>query len=151
MKVSTLFTGSFLLFFLVLLVISLHYPAEVRLFPWLFIIPGIILGVLQILKETRAEEEGQEELKFGAWLRLIKNPEQGYLAALLWIAGLLLSLYLVGFVLAIPIFTILYLRTHGESWLFSLTLTVLGWGILFAVFALGLKMTFYKGLLFALY
>lgn len=152
MKVSTLFTGLILLFLLILLVISLDYPGDLKLLPWIFISLAIILGVVQILRETSARGKGEEknELKLGEWVGRIKGVDRGYLTAILWILGLLLSLYLLGFVVVIPIFTILYLKTHGESWWFSITLSAIGWGFLFAVFAFGLKMSFYEGLLFVL-
>ncbi len=48
-----------------------------------------------------------------------------YVQASLSILSLVLAIYLAGFMIALPVFTVIYLRMHKESWMLSLGLALL--------------------------
>ena len=52
-----------------------------------------------------------------------------------WIAGFILSVYLIGFPLTVPLFIVSYLRLESRvSWSFSLALTALTWIFFYFMF-----------------
>ncbi len=65
-----------------------------------------------------------------------------------WVVGFLLAIYLLGFITAIPLFLLSYLKTHGAKWRIAITIAVLTTAIIYGVFILGLKVYLYEGLLF---
>ena len=141
-----------LLFLIVLFVVSLGYPPRVKLLPWVFMFPAAALAVMQILKDTVGRGKGgkkaESALGLGEWVARLGGTDRGYLAAMLWILGLLLLLYLLGFAVAVPVFIFFYLKLHGESWRLSVGLSIAFGGILYAAFIYALKVSLYEGVLF---
>ena len=153
MKVSVLFDGLILLLLVFLLAVSMDYPLKLKLLPWILICLAIVFAGCQIGIDLKGTEEGEGKkggLTMAAWITILKGTGRGYLKALLWILALFVSLYLIGFLITIPLFTIFYLKTHGEKWRFAVGLSVILWGIFFATFILGLKVSLFKGQLFLL-
>ncbi len=107
-----------------------------------------------MLKDISAGREGDEgvksDLTLAEWLTRLKGTDRGYPKAILWILALLITLYVFGFLITIPLFTISYLKSHGETWRFSVGLSVMVWGIFFVTFVFGLNVSLYKGILFSL-
>jgi hypothetical protein len=62
-----------------------------------------------------------------------------------WIAGFFLSIYLVGFIIAAPLFVGAYMKRHGSKWLSTVITTGIFTGIFYTVFNLALKADLYKG------
>jgi ABC-type antimicrobial peptide transport system permease subunit len=65
-----------------------------------------------------------------------------------WSAGFCLALYLLGFYISIPIFACAYLKLRRRSWLVAVIFAVALLAFSYAVFAIGLKVPLYKGLIF---
>ena len=68
-----------------------------------------------------------------------------YLKASLSILSLVLAIYLVGFMIALPVFTVMHLRMHKESWMLSLGLALLLSAGTYIVFARLLSIPLYPG------
>ena len=149
MKVSTFFNVVILLFLMFLIAISIGYPWQLKLLPWIFIALALLLEIGQIVREVRKKdkvaEDTEGELKLHKWIADMKGANRGYATAMLWMLGLFVSLYVVGFLVTVPLFTILYLKRYGNTWQFSIGLSVIVWGIFFIVFIFGLKVSFYQG------
>ena len=149
MKVSTFFNVVILLFLMFLIAISIGYPWQLKLLPWIFIALALLLEIGQIVREVRKKdkvaEDTEGELKLHKWIANMKGANRGYATAMLWMLGLFVSLYVVGFLVTVPLFTILYLKRYGNTWQFSIGLSVIVWGIFFIVFIFGLKVSFYQG------
>jgi hypothetical protein len=68
-----------------------------------------------------------------------------------WAAAFVLTAYLAGFYIAIPVMSVAYLKSHARSWLtailFAGTLTV----IIYLIFGILLKASLYSGLIFNLF
>lgn len=148
MKVSTLFDGFILLILISLFVISKDYPFQLKLLPWVFIPLGIILLTIQMAKDILDNTAGT---RLEVWIKTVKTGDRRYFKAVLWILGLFIFLYLAGFMIAAPLFTIFFLRINGESWRFSVALSAIGWGIFFATFIYALNIRLYEGKLYFLF
>lgn len=152
MRVSTLFNGFILLILLVFFAVSWNYPFELKFLLWIYIALMAVLGGIQILKENRGLSEGEDEaenrLMLGELIAGLKGANRIYLKALYWILGFVFFLYFFGFLISVPLFTIFYLKTHGESWRFSIGLSVIVWGIFFLTFIFALHAHIYQGRLY---
>ena len=151
MRVSTLFNGFILLVLLVFLATSWNYPFELKFLLWVYITLMAILGGVQILKESNnldQEDEDTSRLKLAQMILNLKGADRIYLKAIYWVLGFVIFLYFFGFIVSVPLFTILYLKTHGESWKFSIGLSVVAWGIFFITFIFTLHVRLYHGQLY---
>lgn len=152
MPSSILFDGFILLTLIFLFVVSLGYPFEVKLLPLIFIPLAIILLsaqiIIDILQRKKEEPIGKEEpfkIKIVSKLRGINNK---YLKTVLAVVVLFICLYLFGFMIAAPAFTIFMLRSNGESWRTSVGLSVFFWVIFFSIFMYALEVQIYKGMIY---
>ncbi|MFH1003529.1 MAG: tripartite tricarboxylate transporter TctB family protein [Chloroflexota bacterium] len=68
--------------------------------------------------------------------------------ALAWVVGFSLGVYLVGFVIAMPVFVFSYLKSKGRGWLISAVLAVLTIALIYGMFQIGLRSSLYRGILF---
>lgn len=67
-----------------------------------------------------------------------------------WIFGFLVSIWLLGFSLSVPIFVFLYLKVRSrEGWILSLLLTGAAWLLFWRLFDRLLHLPFPEGQLFA--
>ena len=64
-----------------------------------------------------------------------------------WIAGYSLSIYLLGFIIAIPLCTLIYMRSRGRRWLNSVCVALVVGGIIFGMFEIGFNYYLYRGLI----
>ena len=123
---------------------------ESRLLP--LIIGGVVLALAgirlwqEILAEAGsgttvadAETDGGEEAR-ESW--------RGYLPSGVWIVGFFLAVYLLGFMIAIPLFTFGYMKSHGVRWLISIILTTVVTVTEYSIFQVVLRVELYRGLLF---
>jgi len=110
---STYFVIATLIITAVVIVYSLTYPyLESKLLP---VIVGSILFILagtQLIKELRMPEDDKAPM-------MERQPEYDLIEcgpSTAWIVGLCLALYLFGFVVSIPVFTIAYIKSRGRGW-----------------------------------
>lgn len=71
---------------------------------------------------------------------------RGYLLTGAWVVGFLLAVYLLGFIIAIPLFILPYMKLHGSRWLSSIITTVLTSIFIYGLFEVLLNITLYRGL-----
>ena len=64
---------------------------------------------------------------------------------ILWCCALVAGIWLLGFVLFVPVFILLYLKTHQEKWPLTISLSVLTFVILKGFFLMLLKVHLYQG------
>ena len=65
-----------------------------------------------------------------------------------WVALLIGMIWVFGFLITIPVYMILFLKTKGEKWPLTLCLAVGSWGFLYWIFAVTLKIILFPGILF---
>ena len=147
------------LFYLILLiglaaafVTTLGYPSRARLFPiivislcggfvlWALVKMFIALNKALSLKEYRQKNEKAPE------------PDEGYrrqfFFAFAWIGAFILLVWLLGFVVGLPLFVFAYIKTYEEGWRWAIISTIIMFLIVYVVFAVLLKIPLYEGLLF---
>lgn len=65
-----------------------------------------------------------------------------------WVIGFSLGIYLVGFLIATPLFVGSYLKRQGQGWLTAIIFAILTVAFIYGVFELALKARLYVGLIF---
>ena len=141
---DTILACIFLGIFLVVVLVATGYNRKARLMPLVVGVPGLVLSVGEVarqvlrkreprLKETaaRGTDEYQKTLRAIGWMVL--------LVALIWI---------LGFTIGLPLFSMLFMKARKESWVTSIIITLIGVGVIYFLFGKGLEMSLYKGLLF---
>jgi len=131
----------FLFFLLALMVIivgrSTHYSIKSYLLPVLVGIPVCILIIVQIVREFLSGKEPDAKRK--------KTPQGSGLFAGLSVIGLILLIYLAGFMVAVPVGVFAYIMISGEKWYLALGLGLVMLLIVFVLQSLGLYL--YEGIL----
>lgn len=146
---SAYFVIASLIFGSVVIIYSLTYRyLESRLLP--IIIAGIVLllALLQLRKELRMPKNGPEQEPANE-----KGP--GYALSqcwpsAAWICGFCLALFMVGFIVSIPLFVFSYIKSHGRGWAMSIIVSSALTIFIYLVFVTFLQVDLYPGLLFEL-
>jgi len=110
----------------------------------------VILGAIRLRTEIMAPPEASENEEFDDDLvedsGETENKREGF--AFLWLAGLVASILLFGFLITVPLFTLAYLRLGAHhGWLESLALAVAAELFLYSVFVLALRANLFPGIL----
>ena len=107
-------------------------------FPLAIAIPLIILA---LIGGPAVEAEFADEV----------SPEvarRRAIAIFSWIVAFILSVYLLGFPLTVPLFLFFYLKLQSQvSWPRSLTLTIVSWGGFYALFQRLVRLQFETGVI----
>ena len=134
-----------LIIFLVLVVNgSLELSRAAMVFPWALGALGAVLLLWEIVKEVRGTRKGASvEAQDAGSTQLLTH-----LGRIAWLLAILPMLYLLGFLITLPLHTFLTLKFNGEKWLLSIVISGAVGAFFYFVFALGVKVPFYEGLLF---
>lgn len=120
---------------------------ESKLLPLLFSGIIFILSAIGLWNEIATSRKRQaavtkEEKK--------EPPEEtwgGYLINGAWFGGFILAIYLLGIMIAIPLFTLSYMRRLGARWAAVIFWTILAPALIYGVFEVALGIDLYRGLL----
>ena len=141
-KKNILVASGIALFFLIVIITVLPYPAAAKRLPLLLGIIGLILAVLIIIQSYRlTPKETQLEGK---------NPYPNLYKALIWMFIILPVLLLLGFHLGLGFYTFLYCRLHRGRWWESLLAGLSVVLFVHIIFVVLLKTWIPRGLLFDL-
>ncbi len=160
-KGSFWFTLLLLIIALVVVSISFSYSERARLIP---LAVGIVVSILAILVligeryprlirgfDVSLTDFTKGDLEVERRMKAVSKRGVGTSVRTIcaWIAGFFLLIYLVGFLIAIPVFVLLFLKIYGHiRWLNTLVVTIVTWGIIYAMFKLVMKVDLFKGILF---
>jgi len=128
---------------------SRNFGFRAGLFPWAIGFPVLFLATIQFVMDltgkTRFKSAG-----IGTAAELSSDIAfKRTLSICAWTVGYFLTIWLLGFSLAIPVTTILYLKIAGkEKWPIAITLTVIAWAFLYGLFDYTLHVPFPEGKLF---
>jgi hypothetical protein len=130
---------------------ALGYPEDARLLPLAVALPGLALAAIQVVLSLRPTpaplESPADEETLTSGERTRRTAE-----AAAWILGIFLAIYLVGFLIAVPVAAIAYLRVMArEGWVASLVVAVLCWALVFGIFDRVLHVPLPTGQLFRLF
>ena len=92
----------------------------------------------EALGKIAASGKGKDEEEMEPWL--------GSLINFGWVLGFLLGIYLLGYVIAILVFTLAYMKRLGTRWRTAAIGAVLVTALIYAGFELGLQLPLYRGL-----
>jgi putative tricarboxylic transport membrane protein len=122
---------------------SRNFGSHAGLFPWAIGFPILILATLQFFFDFTGKTRFKVE-EVGTDAALPKGVVyQRTVNVLLWTVGYFLVIWLLGFSVAVPLTTALYLKIAGkEKWLLTLVLSFVAWAFFYALFDYGLHIPF---------
>jgi len=141
----TVFPSVILAIAIILIIVTIGYPYKAKLFPLLIAFSVAALLVAQIVKEasTKSEQETDaEDKKVG-----LKDTLAKYLTVPAWIIAFALSIYVLGYLVGIPLFFLIYLKLHGEKWLTTVICVLAVIVLVYGVFEVAFDIQLYKGIL----
>lgn len=144
----------FLVILAVLVIMAMGYNRKARTMPLVVGIPGLVLAAVHILRETVSRPqltEGKEVIAEKAEDSIEgRNVEENkkIFAAIGWMVLLVGMIWLIGFIIALPLYTFVFMKSRKENWLTSIIVASVGVGVIYFLFMMGLELTLYKGLLF---
>ncbi|MDI7260714.1 MAG: tripartite tricarboxylate transporter TctB family protein [Thermodesulfobacteriota bacterium] len=171
LKVKDFYNLFLILFFLAVIIAALGYNPKARLIPLVIALPCLGMAIAQfILDLGRGGKKGssmEDELFQGIMKKVyhmdisaddqVKEKKWGLektkrlSGSIFWILCFVASIFLLGFLTAIPLFTIIYMRFKRESWLLSLSCAAGLWLTVYLAFVVAAKTTLYEGLIFRLF
>ena len=108
-----------------------------------------ILAAIEVGKELRHKDDIKTAAGEKSSYSVNSEVEIRRLGLVLsWVAGFSLVIYLLGFHIAIPLFSFAYLKWRRRSWLTAAVFAVAALALIYAVFDIGLEVPLYKGLIF---
>ncbi len=162
------FSLFWVLFFAGFIYISFGYQYKARLIPLVVCVPCLVFALYRFYVELSGKEEavrveederlkeikqqvGEISLGHKAMEKLDQAEKQRRLwNILLWIAMLLVLIFVAGFMLAIPIFTLAYMRFKQETWLLSALCSLGLTAGVYLAFVIGTESYLYEGMLIPL-
>lgn len=150
LRPSTWFAIFILLLMVVIIGVSLNYERrELKLMPIMVASGVLVMSVMVIWQETVAKDRlryaSQKETPDGITAKDVRR-RLGYTIS--WMIGSFLGIYLLGFLVTIPLFIASYMKVNGWSWRVSLSFSAITTAALYGVFELGLRAGLYRGLVF---
>ena len=121
-----------------------------RLLPWVIGFPMLTLALIQLAIDIRNRGTKSDDRTAGEEEVQIPAPvvQRRTFSIIAWLFGLFLAIWVLGFIVSIPLFTFLYLKIEsGESWWLAILLGAVTWGFTVGLFQLVLTIPFPPGLL----
>ncbi len=107
-----------------------------------------ILAGVQLIREIRNPEKMAKDYSNDD----DEGPRQPatfrkYVMESLWMLGFLAAIWVAGFLIALPFYSLAYMKTHGTKWKNGIIVAALLLIFVYGVFQLGLGVELYKGLI----
>ncbi|MGH7797369.1 MAG: tripartite tricarboxylate transporter TctB family protein [Candidatus Binatia bacterium] len=150
---AALFSFCALVFFCVFVYLAQEWRLQARLYPWTIGIPMVILAVVQVILDLKGFKAKQSADATPVDFQFTKDidPETAKKRAIVmfsWLLGFFALIWLLGFPIGIPLMMFAYLKFQGgESWVLSITLTVIAWLFFYGLFIKLLHLPFPDGLI----
>jgi hypothetical protein len=129
--------------------LALDWPFKAKLFPLSVSIPLFILAGIQLLQLLVGKEEIIESAAVDLEFSSDVPPEierRRVITAFSWIAGFILTVYLIGFPLTVPLFICFYLRFEsGVGALPTIAATAITWAMFYGLFQKLVHLQFEQG------
>lgn len=117
---------------------ALQWNFKAALFPLSVSIPLLILAAIQLLQVIFAKAQTDKEAIVDLDFSSDVPPEvarRRVVTTFFWIAAFIVSVYLLGFPLTVPLFIFIYLKFQTEvSWLGTVAATAITWGGFYGLF-----------------
>lgn len=135
-----------------LLVIAFSFTLEYispKVLPIGFSIIGLILGAIQLVRETSARGKPKAVTAAVSTTAKPKESGRGYLINVAWIGGFVLFIYLLGILISTTIFVLAYMRWLGARWHVAIISAIITPTLIYALFQRALEIELPWGLLFS--
>lgn len=120
------------------------------LFPRVVGIPGLALSLIVLAAEIR--QVLRQTLPVAAKAKIILDLKQAQwrtLSMVGWLTGFFAAIWLLGFIPAAPLMTLLYLKINAqEKWMLSITLALVSWIFFYGLFDWAIQLPFPTGSVF---
>jgi hypothetical protein len=147
----------FLLVIMIIMLVMIGFSLKMKYFeskflPLLLCSVVFILSAVELGREISAEAIQQKQGTEGDKNSSVSNSLgwRDYLPPGAWVFGLFFGIYLLGFVVVIPLFIFSYLKSHDTSWHEAIIYAILTPLLVYGIFERGLGVILYRGLLFGL-
>lgn len=150
---TVIFTGAIVLIGLWALFETRGWPVQAWLYPRVVLVPLIALAAAEGLASLRGSESRGPETHMDSALETTVDPAVALRKTLLiaaWILGFFLSIVLVGFHVAVPLFVFAFLRRRHEGLVLSAALAGTALLAFHALFVRVLHLPLPQGILFRL-
>ena len=171
MKAKTrIFFDLFLIaFFVAVVIASYQYNAKARMMPLVIAFPCLAMLAFNLISDLRGKKEKkvislEDEMflktmeKVHAEVMEEKKEKKtdreetiGLLKSGAWIILYCLMIYLFGFLITIPVYTIIFMRYSEDSWTATLSTAFGLWLTIYLVFTVLAKISLYDALIFRLW
>jgi putative tricarboxylic transport membrane protein len=148
---AALFSFCALIFFCVFVYEAQDWRLQARLYPWAIGIPMLILAIVQVimdLKGVKAKESADATPMDFQFTKEIDpaTAKKRAITMFAWLLGFFFAIWLLGFPIAIGLMMFTYLKFQGgESWVMSVTLTVIACVFFYGLFVRLLHLPFPEG------
>lgn len=107
-----------------------------------------ILAGVQLIREIRNPEKMAKDYSNDD----DEGPRQPatfrkYVMESIWMLGFMAAIWVAGFLIAIPFYSLAYMKTHGAKWKIGIIVAALLLMFVYGVFQLGLNVDLYRGLI----
>jgi TctA family transporter len=124
---------------------SRTFGPRAGLFPWAVGAPGLLLGLVQLTRDLSGRRETRQTDEPGPEVPA-EVARRRSIEVCVWIAAFWVAIWLLGFSLATPVMTLLYLKISArERWLISVLLSVFGFAFVYGLFERALGVPFPPG------
>ena len=130
---ASLFTLLFFVMFALGVFTARDWQIQARLFPWVVGIPVLVLCAVQLFKDLFIRQEASDEAEALGFMDLPVDrsvPVTVVIKRALnifgWILGLFAAIWLIGFVISVPLFVFLYLTVQAREKLWIATVYAIG-------------------------
>lgn len=129
---------------------SRNFGYRAGLFPWTIGFPVLALAVAQLALILTGRTSRTVGSDGGAGSELPRDLVVSRTKSIVgWIIGVMIAIWLLGFSLAVPVTTLLYLRFTGrEKWPITIVFAAVSWAFFFGLFEYAVNIPFPRGQLF---
>lgn len=110
-----------------------------------------ILAAVELRKEACAVADLTSTGVGAAVTGEAQRRRLAYYSTAAWVLSFLVAIYLIGFLIAIPLFIVFYMKSHQLRWTTSVVFAVVTWAFVYGVFELAVGIELYRGLLFTMW
>ncbi len=167
-KVAVFFDLVLIGFYVAVIIASYQYNAKARLMPLVIAFPCIIMTVVQLVSDLRGQKKKKlisiEDEMFQKTMEKIhvevmeekkvkKTDREEAIAlgkAAAWVLLYVVMVYVLGFLITIPLYTVIFMRYSEDSWKLSLGTAFGLWATIYLVFVVIAKISLYDALIYRL-
>lgn len=167
-KARVFFDLFLMAFFIAVIIASYQYNVKARLMPLVIAFPCLAMVVYRFVSDARGKKEKKvislEDEMFLKTMEKVhvevmeekkdkksdREEATGLLKSAAWIMLYCLMIYLFGFLITIPIYTVIFMRYSDDSWTVTLSTAFGLWLTIYLVFTVLAKISLYDALIFRL-